>query len=902
MTRINTNTSSLNAQKTLTRNTQDLQKSLTRLSTGLRINSGKDDPAGLIASEILHNNIVATQKAVSNTQRGNQMIATTDSALGSIGSLLHDVRALVTEAANTAVMNDEQIAANQLQVDSALEAINRISQVTKFQGRRVLDGSLDFITDANTIPQIQNLKIDQANLGVTGEMDVSVEIDAAAEKAQITTSSGESQATADLKFAAKTKLAVDAATDGNLYIQANSLSEEFDGVEVIVNKADGNTLGVEYDAGEKRLTITMDDDADDVDDLVDDINDTGLFTAYTDAAGAMDDVATGDFSQDYVTVTADSRGTDFNDVKIKIEVDDTLLAEAPTATYDSNAKEITVKIASDAADALDNGYVTLDNIASAIDGLADFSAATDSGGTYVFGTHEADSRTSASTGATGYLKSAFSDATRAQATVDFSAGVKKTFTGTDDSQDIYIKSTALGSAFDQVDISFVADAAAQGDETAEWDATAKSLVVHYKDDESTIDDVIDAIDATGAWDAVLLSGENGADTMKASTTQTSVRTGIDSLTIEAIEPGANYNNMQVLFEAKEGQTDPVAKYDRESNTFTITVDYDEEDPIDLVDVADAINEVDGFASYFVDDGIGHMFGGGVDATVVGNTGSTGGNTLLDDLVLEVSGSQGMEVFTFNEGTTSNQVASAISLVADAIGVEARQNRDLITIESTTYGSDAFVGLNVIQEGSNGMLKRSVSSFREDGTDVDAKINGVQATSDGNKMWINTAMLAMTIDVTAETTDDFKFAITGGGAQFQLGPDVVTNQQVRMGIQSLNTARLGGVNGKMFELKTGGAADLSTDPNRAANILLDSINVVAELRGRLGALQGFTMDTNIKTMEDTMENMIQAESQIRDADFAVETANMTRAQVLVQSGTTVLSIANQNPRNVLSLLQ
>ncbi|MDZ7620060.1 MAG: flagellin, partial [Patescibacteria group bacterium] len=78
--------------------------------------------------------------------------------------------------------------------------------------------------------------------------------------------------------------------------------------------------------------------------------------------------------------------------------------------------------------------------------------------------------------------------------------------------------------------------------------------------------------------------------------------------------------------------------------------------------------------------------------------------------------------------------------------------------------------------------------------------------------------------------------------------------------------------------------------------------VTELRGRLGALQGFTMDTNIKTMEDTLENMIQAESQIRDADVAVETANLTRAQVLVQSGTTVLSIANQNPQNVLALLR
>jgi len=908
MTRINTNISSLNGQKSLARNTQDLQKALTRLSTGLRINSGKDDPAGLIAAEILHNNIVATEKAISNTQRGNQMIATTDSALGSIGGLLHDVRSLVTEAANTAVMSDEQIAANQLQVDSALEAINRIAQVTKFQGRRVLDGSLDFVTDANTIPQIENLKIDQANLGATGEMPVAVEVETAATKADITTSSGESNAEAKLYFGARTKVALtatNAANDGDIYIQANSLSEEFDGVTVAVDN-NATAIDVSYDAGEKILSISFDNDASTIADILQNITDTGLFTAYTDSADTSDTadaISEVAFTQDYVTVTAADKGVDFNDVKIKVEADTSLVEEAPTATYDSNAKEITVKVASNATDVFDNGYVTMANIATAIDGLTDFGAAASTAGTYVFGSFTSDTMTKATTGASGYLKSAFSDATRAQATIDFAAGVMKSFVGTAGDQDVYIKAKSLGSAYDQVDIEFVNDASAAGSETAEWDASAKSLIVHYKAGASTINQVIDAIDATGEWDAVLKSGETGTDTMKAATTQTAVRTGIDTLTVEAIEPGANFNNMQVLFEAKEGQglTTPTAKYDRDANTFTITVDYDADDPTTLEDIADAIDSVEGFASYYVDDGIGRMFGGGVDATAIGNSGSSGGNTLLDDLVLEVAGTDGMEVFTFNEGTTSNQVAAAINAVSDAIGAEATQNNELITIKSNKYGSDAFVALSIIEEGSSGMMERSVSGFRETGTDVVAKINGVQATADGNKMWINTSMLDMTIDLAAETTDDFKFSITGGGAQFQLGPDVVTNQQIRMGIQSLNTARLGGVNGKMFQLQTGGSADLSTDPNQAAKIVGDAIDVVTELRGRLGALQSLTMDTNIKTMEDTLENMIQAESEIRDADFAVETANLTRSQVLVQSGTTVLSIANQNPRNILSLL-
>ncbi|WP_347244862.1 flagellin, partial [Thermogutta sp.] len=100
MTRINTNISSLTAQKTLARSQAQLQEALTRLSTGLRINVGKDDPAGLIASEALRADITAVQKAITNSQRANQMIATADSALGQVSQLLNDIRGLVSEAAN----------------------------------------------------------------------------------------------------------------------------------------------------------------------------------------------------------------------------------------------------------------------------------------------------------------------------------------------------------------------------------------------------------------------------------------------------------------------------------------------------------------------------------------------------------------------------------------------------------------------------------------------------------------------------------------------------------------------------------------------------------------------------------------------------------------------------------
>ena len=97
------------ARNTLGRSNAALEQSLTRLSTGLRINTGKDDPAGLIASENLRSDITSIRKAISNTDRANQVIATADSALGQVSSLLNDIRGLVTESANSGALSQAQL-------------------------------------------------------------------------------------------------------------------------------------------------------------------------------------------------------------------------------------------------------------------------------------------------------------------------------------------------------------------------------------------------------------------------------------------------------------------------------------------------------------------------------------------------------------------------------------------------------------------------------------------------------------------------------------------------------------------------------------------------------------------------------------------------------------------------
>jgi flagellin len=177
-----------------------------------------------------------------------------------------------------------------------------------------------------------------------------------------------------------------------------------------------------------------------------------------------------------------------------------------------------------------------------------------------------------------------------------------------------------------------------------------------------------------------------------------------------------------------------------------------------------------------------------------------------------------------------------------------------------------------------------------------------ATGRGNSLSINTSTLDLQATMAAGFTGASTFSITGGGALFQMGPEVVSNQQARIGINSVNTAKLGGVNGRLYELAKGGSASLKADPNKAAKIIKDATLKITSLRGRLGAFQKLTLETNQNVLQDTVVALQAAESSIRDTDFAKETANLTRAQILVQSSTAVLGIANQNPQNVLALLR
>ena len=89
---------------------------------------------------------------------------------------------------------------------------------------------------------------------------------------------------------------------------------------------------------------------------------------------------------------------------------------------------------------------------------------------------------------------------------------------------------------------------------------------------------------------------------------------------------------------------------------------------------------------------------------------------------------------------------------------------------------------------------------------------------------------------------------------------------------------------------------------AQKILDKATEQVAQLRGRLGAFERFTIGSTINSLGVALENVTAADSAIRDTDFAEETANLTRSQILAQAATTVLAQANSSPQLALSLLR
>ncbi|MCA9113676.1 MAG: hypothetical protein KDA79_01225 [Planctomycetaceae bacterium] len=605
MTRINTNVASLRGLRSLNKANSQLDTSLTRLSTGLKINSGKDNPSGLIASETLRSQISTIEQSIKNSSRATNVIGTADAALGEIGGLLNQVRALVQEGLNEGALSQEEIEANQLQIDAALSAINRISSNTTFAGDRLIDGSKAFRTEqtATNAAKLTDVQVNGAVFSGSSTITINTEIETAATKGE---------------------LFYNTVTGGAGLASATALEVSGSKGTEIVFLGQGSTLN-------------------NIETAIDALTDsTGVEAIKTDAV-------LGSKAYDSTAANADLT---FTDIRTEVS-DDASLAQVVKIEF-------------------------------------------------------ADKSAGASLGVTSS-----SNATEIKLTVTLAANAGN------------------------------------------------------------------AVTSTAADVKALLEGDAASQ--------------------------------------------------------------------DYIEVA-----VEGDGSGLVDEASGE------------------------------------------------------------ISINSGQQDAFLTFRSTEFGSSEFVGVNALQ-GTFSTTKTSVSGSAADrvsGTDIVARINGQVAQGKGLRATLTTSSLDASIafneSANGVSGNTHTLTITGGGSLFQIGQEVSAAGQLGIGIEGMNTARLGGISGKLYELGSGGGKSLldvgpSTPGSDLVNIIEESISRVSTLRGRLGAIQKNVIETNISSLGVALENISEARSQIVDTDFAQETANLTKAQIISQAGISVLSIANQNPQQVLSLL-
>ncbi|GAV22550.1 flagellin N-terminal helical domain-containing protein [Carboxydothermus pertinax] len=164
--RINNNIEALNAWRALNNTSSALQKSMEKLSSGLRINRAGDDAAGLAISEKLRGQIRGLNQAVRNAQDGISLIQTAEGGLNEVHNILQRMRELAVQAANDTLTTQDRGAIKQ-EIDQLAQEITRISNTTEFNTKKLLNGSVKGMLFQIGANANQNISLTIVNIAAT---------------------------------------------------------------------------------------------------------------------------------------------------------------------------------------------------------------------------------------------------------------------------------------------------------------------------------------------------------------------------------------------------------------------------------------------------------------------------------------------------------------------------------------------------------------------------------------------------------------------------------------------------------------------------------------------------------------------------------------------------------------
>lgn len=851
---INSNLPSLNAQRNLNKSQMGLNDSLQRLSSGLRINSAKDDAAGLAIANRFTSQIRGLDQAVRNANDAISLSQTAEGAMDESGNILQRIRELSIQSANSTNSAQDRLSL-QSEVNQLVSEMDRIAETTTFNGLKLLDGSfsaqsfqvgananqtVDVSVGAATTDELGIQKLDSNNTSFGIEVAATV-----AQAATSATSFGQRLAGADVttalasEFAAQTVTITDPdGTQNTVAVAANRDAGELaialtaqDGVTATATNSAvfGNTIANAQDGDTVSFTLTTGDG-----------EDTGAIS-FQYAAATFDSDLDGALNSAIGTInTANGNDGDL--------------------TYDAASNTLT------SASGLNVGvenFTLQDNASLAFDNFAGTTGETIS--MTVDGTAVNFTLTLGDQGATA---AAFETALSGMATA-------ANYDITDNGGSVTLT---------KLDGTDIVIAGFSGNNA---DATDSTMDVNIAHAGATADG--------GAGEVVLNDNDSGGG-LVAGVTGAAVADTTSTLSFAG----------SVVNEVGSGSDDSAVK------------------------VGDITIQLD--SGYLIEsDAAG---GAGSVFTVAANTSATltssvamadataGNFVAAQTLTMIGTGSASVDV---GVNATAKDIASLVNQVSDTSGVTASATTTA-TLSGLTNDGVAQFSLNGTALSANvttGDVSELVTAINDqtsktgvvatinidkdiitltDSSGKDIDIENFTSSASGTTTMDVTGGAGNAVTLTNATNTNQDSTVVGGDVEFK---SVATSFSVN---SNISASRGGLFTGAADELQTStkqtvDSIDIGTvdGAQRAIDIVDGALASIDANRADLGAIQN-RMNSTVSNLSATSENLSAARSRIQDADFAKETTELTRNQIMMQAGMSILAQAKGLPQQVLSLLQ
>jgi len=853
---INTNISSLNAQRNLNKSQGSLQTSLQRLSSGLRINSAKDDAAGLAVSNRFTSQIRGLTQASRNANDGISLAQTAEGALSESTNIMQRIRELSIQSANSTNSAQDRLSL-QSEVNQLVSELDRISNTTTFNGLKLLDGS--FTAQSFQIGAEANQTI---NVNVAG-------------------------ATADILGISKvstnneTNGISNATNSGSLVIGGRSAVGTNEAGAVAVTLAAQTITATDIDGNATSVNLATSDNT-----TAEILTAIGTNLTGVTAAASNTNTATLDFS----STAVDNRD------QVSFTLDTGVATDAISFTRDTanfaNFEDQLVSVINSGA--TNTGYTASTNGTS---GEVVLTSESTSG--------------AAAIGIEDFI-------------VNESATINvNTFNAAGAGETVSFNMTAAAAAISYTGNGTDATDAANLLAALQADANFGTTFTASLNGTNTVD--IEAINANALTIATLAgTGTNTAGFDVDTNAGTSLG-GVEAADITLIEGGTVTTGAVIGVDVDttmvfDGKT--LTEDGNDSATKIAAIEFTVSDGFSLTS---SVTEAAG--------GILPVSSPGVAASVTafGSADISAGNNTAAQ-TLSISGEAAATVSVL-DNSDAKTIASQINQVAETTGVTAT-GRTTATLGGLTQDGVVSFTLNGESISSNvttGNLTELANSINDktSATGITAtlsldksSLNLVQDTGeDISVLDFNSSVAAA--GAGAQSVSMSLAGATGNATTLQAGGinDGTRDSAVVGGtveLKSVSTtfsvsSSLGEVSNSLF---SGDANDLQASANNAvssidistvagANAAIDvadgALARIDGIRADLGAIQN-RFETTISNLNTSVENLSAARSRIQDTDFASETANLTRSQILQQAGVAMLAQANQLPQLVLSLLQ